>query len=59
MSFQYYLIRNEITLTHDEYSRYPSLRVAYIDEIEETVNGKPQKAYYSVLVKGGEKLDEV
>ncbi|XP_057461872.1 callose synthase 7-like isoform X2 [Actinidia eriantha] len=37
---------------------YPSLRVAYIDEIEETVNGKPQKAYYSVLVKGGEKLDE-
>ncbi|XP_022774628.1 putative callose synthase 6 isoform X2 [Durio zibethinus] len=63
---------------------YPSLRVAYIDEREETVK-KPsqkeereetvkktsqkdereetvektsQKVYYSVLVKGGEKLDE-
>ncbi|KAK8644426.1 hypothetical protein V6N13_123733 [Hibiscus sabdariffa] len=38
--------------------KYPSLRVAYIDEIEETVNGRSQKVYYSVLVKGGEKLDE-
>lgn len=37
--------------------RYPSLRVAYIDEREETHDGK--KVYYSVLVKGGEKLDEV
>ncbi|XWS41048.1 hypothetical protein CRYUN_Cryun17cG0047500 [Craigia yunnanensis] len=37
---------------------YPSLRVAYIDEREETVNGRSQKVYYSVLVKGGEKLDE-
>ncbi|KAH7533719.1 hypothetical protein FEM48_Zijuj04G0161500 [Ziziphus jujuba var. spinosa] len=37
---------------------YPSLRVAYIDEREETVHGKSQKTYYSVLVKGGEKLDE-
>ncbi|GFQ05882.1 callose synthase 7 [Phtheirospermum japonicum] len=37
---------------------YPSLRVAYIDEREETVNGKTEKVYYSVLVKGGEKLDE-
>ncbi|KAG8386708.1 hypothetical protein BUALT_Bualt03G0177100 [Buddleja alternifolia] len=37
---------------------YPSLRVAYIDEREETVSGKPEKVYYSVLVKGGEKLDE-
>nr|XP_023877707.1 callose synthase 7-like [Quercus suber] len=36
----------------------PSLRVAYIDEREETINGKSQKLYYSVLVKGGEKLDE-
>ncbi|KAL0306710.1 UNVERIFIED_CONTAM: putative callose synthase 6 [Sesamum radiatum] len=32
---------------------YPSLRVAYIDEREETVNGKAEKVYYSVLVKGG------
>lgn len=38
--------------------QYPSLRIAYIDEVEETVNGKPQKAFYSVLLKGGEKLDE-
>ncbi|XP_050228650.1 callose synthase 7 [Mercurialis annua] len=37
---------------------YPSLRVAYIDEREDTVNGKSQKIYYSVLVKGGDKLDE-
>ncbi|KAK4487157.1 hypothetical protein RD792_006474 [Penstemon davidsonii] len=37
---------------------YPSLRVAYIDEREHTVNGKTEKVYYSVLVKGGEKLDE-
>ncbi|KAL1173629.1 hypothetical protein V6Z11_A05G424900 [Gossypium hirsutum] len=37
---------------------YPSLRVAYIDEREETVEEKSQKVYYSVLVKGGEKLDE-
>jgi len=39
--------------------RYPSLRVAYIDEMEETVNGRSEKIYYSVLVKGGDKLDEV
>ncbi|KAJ4729026.1 Callose synthase [Melia azedarach] len=37
---------------------YPSLRVAYIDEREETVNNKSQKFYYSVLLKGGDKLDE-
>ncbi|KAI8008496.1 Callose synthase 7 [Camellia lanceoleosa] len=37
---------------------YPSLRVAYINEREEPVDGKPGKNYYSVLVKGGEKLDE-
>ncbi|KAB1209645.1 Callose synthase 7, partial [Morella rubra] len=37
---------------------YPSLRVAYIDEGEEPINGKPQKVYYSVLVKGAYKLDE-
>ncbi|KAM4094928.1 hypothetical protein ACB094_06G232000 [Castanea mollissima] len=36
----------------------PSLRVAYIDEREETIQGKSQNFYYSVLVKGGEKLDE-
>ncbi|KAJ6306723.1 hypothetical protein OIU76_001674 [Salix suchowensis] len=36
----------------------PSLRVAYIDERETTVNGKSQKEYYSVLVKGGDKYDE-
>ncbi|KMZ59025.1 1,3-beta-glucan synthase [Zostera marina] len=37
---------------------YPTLRVAYIDEREETVNGKSEKVYYSVLLKGGDKLDE-
>ncbi|XP_059281975.1 callose synthase 7-like [Lycium ferocissimum] len=37
---------------------YPSLRVAYIDERDETVNGKSEKVYYSVLVKGGDTLDE-
>ncbi|XP_034701609.1 callose synthase 7 [Vitis riparia] len=37
---------------------YPSLRVAYIDEREDTVGGRAEKAYYSVLVKGGDKLDE-
>lgn len=40
-------------------SRYPSLRVAYIDDREETVNGRPQRCCYSVLVKGGDTLDEV
>lgn len=39
--------------------RYPALRVAYIDETEETKDGKSQKVYYSVLVKGGDKYDEV
>ncbi|KAB2613297.1 callose synthase 7-like [Pyrus ussuriensis x Pyrus communis] len=37
---------------------YPSLRVAYIDTIDEQVNGRPQKTYFSVLVKGGDKWDE-
>ncbi|KAL9244286.1 hypothetical protein vseg_018081 [Gypsophila vaccaria] len=37
---------------------YPSLRIAYIDEREEKVTGKSEKVYYSVLVKGGDKLDE-
>lgn len=35
--------------------RYPSLRVAYIDEVEETNKGqskkKVEKVYYSALVK--------
>uniref|UniRef100_A0A0D9V1R5 1,3-beta-glucan synthase n=1 Tax=Leersia perrieri TaxID=77586 RepID=A0A0D9V1R5_9ORYZ len=38
---------------------YPSLRVAYIDEVEAPIdNGTTEKTYYSVLVKGGEKYDE-
>ncbi|WVZ70217.1 hypothetical protein U9M48_018898 [Paspalum notatum var. saurae] len=37
----------------------PSLRVAFIDEVEAaTGNGTTEKTYYSVLVKGGEKYDE-
>ncbi|KAL6006419.1 hypothetical protein ACLOJK_037373 [Asimina triloba] len=42
--------------------KYQSLRVAYIDEreetLEETLGERKEKVYYSVLVKGGEKLDE-
>lgn len=37
---------------------YPSLRVAYIDMREETVNEKLEKVHYSVLLKGHDKLDE-
>lgn len=40
-------------------STYPSLRVAYIDEVEETSKDKPkkgnQKVYYSALVKAAPK----
>ena len=39
--------------------RYASLRVAFIDTREDTVNGRPQKVHYSVLLKGGDMLDEV
>ncbi|KAM6549791.1 hypothetical protein CsatB_021467 [Cannabis sativa] len=42
----------KLMLTHQ------SLRVAYIDTREDTVNGRPQKVFYSVLLKGGDKLDE-
>ncbi|KAK2441448.1 callose synthase [Trifolium repens] len=35
---------------------HSALRVAYIDETEDTKGGK--KVYYSVLVKGGEKYDQ-
>lgn len=37
----------------------PSLRVAYIDEVEEREGGKNQKVYYSVLVKAVDNLDQV
>ncbi|XP_065866870.1 callose synthase 5-like [Euphorbia lathyris] len=36
----------------------PSLRVAYIDEVEEGETGKVQKVYYSVLVKALDNLDQ-
>ncbi|XP_050206090.1 callose synthase 5 [Mercurialis annua] len=36
----------------------PSLRVAYIDEVEEREGGKVQKVYYSVLVKALDNLDQ-
>ncbi|XP_062148060.1 callose synthase 5 isoform X3 [Alnus glutinosa] len=36
----------------------PSLRVAYIDEVEERESGKVQKVYYSVLVKAVDNLDQ-
>ena len=37
----------------------PSLRVAYIDEVEEREGGKVQKVYYSVLVKAVDNHDQV
>lgn len=37
----------------------PSLRVAYIDEVEEREGGKSQKVYYSVLIKAVDNLDQV
>ncbi|KDP42593.1 hypothetical protein JCGZ_24367 [Jatropha curcas] len=36
----------------------PSLRVAYIDEVEEREGGKVQKVYYSVLIKAVDTLDQ-
>ncbi|KAK9102524.1 hypothetical protein Sjap_019778 [Stephania japonica] len=36
----------------------PSLRVAYIDEVEEREDGNVQKVYYSVLVKAVDNLDQ-
>ncbi|KAA8531070.1 hypothetical protein F0562_005779 [Nyssa sinensis] len=36
----------------------PALRVAYIDEVEESEGGKAQKVYYSVLVKAVDNLDQ-
>ncbi|KAL1224859.1 Callose synthase 5 [Cardamine amara subsp. amara] len=36
----------------------PSLRVAYIDEVEEREGGKVQKVFYSVLIKAVENLDQ-
>ncbi|KAG9129306.1 hypothetical protein Leryth_015685 [Lithospermum erythrorhizon] len=36
----------------------PSLRVAYIDEVEEREGDKVQKVYYSVLVKAADNLDQ-
>eukprot|EP01018_Ginkgo_biloba_P029298 Gb_06219 [translate_table: standard] len=37
---------------------HPSLRVAYIDEVEEREKDKTQKVYYSVLVKAVNQLDQ-
>ncbi|XP_057496432.1 callose synthase 5 [Actinidia eriantha] len=36
----------------------PSLRVAYIDEVEERYGAKVQKVYYSVLVKALDNVDQ-
>lgn len=38
---------------------YPSLRVAYIDEVQEREGSRVQKVYYSVLVKAVDNLDQV
>ncbi|XP_042024280.1 callose synthase 5-like [Salvia splendens] len=37
---------------------HPSLRVAYIDEVEEREGGKSQRVYYSVLIKAVDNLDQ-
>ncbi|XP_068639765.1 callose synthase 5-like [Aristolochia californica] len=37
---------------------YPSLRVAYIDEVEEREGGVAKKVYYSVLLKAVDNLDQ-
>ena len=39
--------------------RYPSLRVAYVDEKEVREKDKIHKEYYSVLIKAVNGLDEV
>ncbi|XP_050220253.1 putative callose synthase 8 isoform X2 [Mercurialis annua] len=39
-------------------NRYPSVRVAYVEEKEEIVNNKPRKVYSSVLVKAVNGLDQ-
>ncbi|XP_021713854.1 callose synthase 5-like isoform X1 [Chenopodium quinoa] len=40
-------------------ANHPSLRVAYVDEVEEREGGqKSQKVYYSVLVKAVDNLDQ-
>ncbi|MFS7969887.1 putative 1,3-beta-glucan synthase [Helianthus anomalus] len=36
----------------------PGLRVAYIDEVEEREGAKSHKAYYSVLIKAADNLDQ-
>lgn len=45
--------------TNDLVSRYPSVRVAYVDEVEETGRDKSSKTvdkvYYSALVKAAPK----
>lgn len=61
------LLKNFIILTSSSFDcklvlylcSNPSLRVAYIDEVEEREGGKNQKVYYSVLVKAVENLDQV
>ncbi|KAI0511251.1 hypothetical protein KFK09_011876 [Dendrobium nobile] len=37
---------------------FPSLRVAYIDEVEEREGGKVKKVYYSVLIKAVDNRDQ-
>ena len=40
-------------------TRYPALRVAYVEEKEEIIGNKPQKVYSSVLVRGANGYDQV
>lgn len=41
------------------YCRYPSLRVAYVEEKEEIMANKTQKVYSSILVKAVNGFDQV
>lgn len=41
------------------FCRYPSLRVAYVEEKEEILSNKTQKVYSSILVKAVNGFDQV
>ncbi|KAM3732281.1 hypothetical protein ACB098_11G048200 [Castanea mollissima] len=43
----------------DLMKKYPSLRVAYVEEKEEIVSGKPRKVYSSLLVKAANGYEQV
>ena len=62
-SYQYLYLSQLILLHYCSFHLHacsnPSLRVAYIDEVEEREGGKNQQVYYSVLVKAVDNHDQV